>query len=182
VKLLTNTFGIPALCRRVQRCRRGIATVELALISPVFFLLLLAVIETSIFYFKASMMEGAVTTAVRGVMTGQDQSASGGALSAFNTSLCNALAGVISCGSVVVSMNAYANFSAAAAAATPTLFDANGNPITQGFNPGTGNQVVIAVVGYRYKFLTPMVGYALSPDHSGTVTATAAAVFLNEPF
>jgi Flp pilus assembly protein TadG len=157
--------------------------IELALISPVFFVLLMAVVETSLFYFKAAVLDGAVREAVRGIKTGQDQASGSGAQSAFTTKLCSGLAGMISCGSLVINMNAYASFAAAAAAVQPSLFDASGNPIAgQSFNPGTANQVVVVVVGYRYSFATPMVGTALSPDHSGTITATSSAVFRNEPF
>src|ERR1700674_1936102 len=59
--------------RRFRRNRRGSAAVEFALVAPVFFALLFAIIETGIMFFANQVLESITQNAARQVPTGQAQ-------------------------------------------------------------------------------------------------------------
>jgi Flp pilus assembly protein TadG len=56
--------------RRFRRNRRGSAAVEFALVAPVFFALLFAIIETSIVFFAGQVLETITQDAARTILTG----------------------------------------------------------------------------------------------------------------
>src|ERR1700722_14003273 len=62
--------------RHFRRNRRGSAAVEFALIAPLFFALLFAIIETAIMFFASQILETITQESARMVMTGQVQAAS----------------------------------------------------------------------------------------------------------
>ena len=59
--------------RRFRRNRRGSAAVEFALVAPVFFALLFAIIETAIMFFASQVLETMTANASRLIMTGTEQ-------------------------------------------------------------------------------------------------------------
>src|ERR1700677_3992169 len=61
-----------------RRCRdngRGSAAVEFALVAPVFFALLFAIVETAIMFFAGQVLETVTQESARQVLTGQAQTA-----------------------------------------------------------------------------------------------------------
>ena len=60
-----------SVLRRFRRSRRGSAAVEFALVAPVFFALLFAIIESSIFFFASQVLETVTQDLARVLMTGQ---------------------------------------------------------------------------------------------------------------
>jgi len=168
---------IMTAAKHLRRCRRGVIAIEYAIILPVFLPLLLGLVEVSFFYFKAIVLEGAVREATRVVRTGQAQ-ASGDALAMFKDTLCDNLAGVLTCGELSFYVRSGTKF---ADAVFDPVFNADGQPINQEFTPGAGSAVVTVRVGYQWTFLTPMLGEVLGGD-SAKVTMSSTAVFRNEPF
>jgi Flp pilus assembly protein TadG len=59
--------------RRFRRSRRGSVAVEFALVAPVFFALLFAIIEIAIVFFADQTLETVAQGSARYVMTGQAQ-------------------------------------------------------------------------------------------------------------
>ena len=64
-----------SVLRRFRRNRRGSAAVEFALVAPVFFALLFAIIETAIVFFASQVLETVTQNSARQIMTGQAQDA-----------------------------------------------------------------------------------------------------------
>src|SRR5258707_5624430 len=62
--------------RRFGRSRRGSAVVEFALVAPMFFGLLFAIIETALMFFASQVLETITQNSARVVLTGQAQSGS----------------------------------------------------------------------------------------------------------
>src|SRR5258707_11028519 len=58
---------------RFRRNRRGSAAVEFALVAPVFFALLFAIIETAIIFFASQVLETVTQNSARMILTGQAQ-------------------------------------------------------------------------------------------------------------
>ena len=69
----SNSSSSKAL-RRFRRNRRGSAAVEFALVAPMFFALLFAIIETAIVFFAGQVLETVTQNSARMIMTGQAQS------------------------------------------------------------------------------------------------------------
>src|SRR5258707_3590759 len=73
--------------RRFGRSRRGSAVVEFALVAPVFFALLFAIIETALMFFASQVLETVTANAARMVLTGQAQTAGYATGSAFKSNV-----------------------------------------------------------------------------------------------
>src|SRR5690242_4172888 len=67
-------FTLLAALRRFRRSRRGSAAVEFALVAPVFFALLFAIIEVAIMFFASQVLETVTQSSARVLLTGQAQS------------------------------------------------------------------------------------------------------------
>jgi Flp pilus assembly protein TadG len=61
--------------RRFRRNRRGSAAVEFALVAPLFFGLLFAIIEVALMFFASQVLETVTQDSARLVLTGQAQGA-----------------------------------------------------------------------------------------------------------
>ena len=59
--------------RRLRRDRQGSAAVEFALVAPMFFGLLFAIIETAMVFFAGQVLETVTQDSARTIMTGQAQ-------------------------------------------------------------------------------------------------------------
>ena len=59
--------------RRFRRNRRGSAAVEFALVAPIFFGLLFAIMEVALMFFASQVLEKVTQDAARMIMTGQAQ-------------------------------------------------------------------------------------------------------------
>src|SRR3954468_134681 len=80
---------------RFRRSRRGSAAVEFALVAPVFFALLFAIIETSLVYFAAQVLETGVQDSSRMIYTSQSVTAAN-----FRQDLCDRVSVLFSCANV----------------------------------------------------------------------------------
>src|ERR1700750_2044064 len=76
---MSSPAGSPATLRkalrRFRRNRRGSSAVEFALVAPVFFALLFAIIETAIVFFASQVLETITQDSARIIQTGQAQAA-----------------------------------------------------------------------------------------------------------
>ncbi len=70
-----STASFRNILRRFRRNRRGSAAVEFALVAPVFFALLFAIIETAFVFFAGQVLETITQNSARMVLTGQAQTA-----------------------------------------------------------------------------------------------------------
>src|SRR3954447_21573898 len=82
--------------RRFRRSRRGSAAVEFALVAPIFFALLFAIIETAIVFFAGQVLETVTQDSARMIMTGQAQSG-GYSQSQFKTYVCGKVSILFDC-------------------------------------------------------------------------------------
>ena len=96
--------------RRFRRSRRGSAAVEFALVAPVFFALLFAIIETAIVFFAGQVLETITQNSARMIMTGQAQTA-GYSQAQFQTYVCSQIPALFTCGNVYVDVESYSAFS-----------------------------------------------------------------------
>ena len=84
------------ILRRFGRNRRGSAAVEFALVAPVFFALLFAIIETAIVFFAGQVLETVTQDSARLIMTGQAQTAAY-TQAQFKTLVCSKVVALFDC-------------------------------------------------------------------------------------
>src|SRR5947209_15088389 len=73
---IASTGFVRTALRRFRGSRRGSAAVEFALVAPIFFALLFAIIETALMFFASQVLETITQNSARVVLTGQAQSGS----------------------------------------------------------------------------------------------------------
>src|SRR5215831_14336154 len=71
---VASTGSFRVRWRRFRRNRSGSAAVEFALVAPMFFALLFAIIETAMMFFASQVLETIAQDSARVVLTGQAQS------------------------------------------------------------------------------------------------------------
>jgi Flp pilus assembly protein TadG len=177
--LARSTASLRNVFRRFRGSRRGSAAVEFALVAPLFFALLFAIIETAIMFFANQSLESMAQDAGRSVLTGQAQSA-GWDASAFKANFCKPTTPIFTCANVAMDVQSYPTF---AAINLPTPIDANGNfVVPTNFSAGKPGDIVVVRVFYPWQLFVTGLGYNIS-NMSGSKRLLAATVaFRNEPY
>lgn len=175
--------GFRRLIRRFARHRRGATAVEFAMIAPLFFGSLFAIMETGTLYLKTTALEAGVEEAKRVTMTGQ-VAGSGNAtaqLSKFKSAFCDQAGWIIPCDDVKWDVRAFQTFGAAAMPnrlKADKTFDSSDLQ----FNPGKPCEIVVIRGYYMTKSITAMIRNDVAQLSSGDVVITGAAAFKNEPY
>src|SRR5665213_2118145 len=120
--LAASTASARNTLRRFRRNRRGSAAIEFALVAPVFFALLFAIIETAIMFFATQVLETMTQDSARAILTGQAQSGGvsicqAGGVSApctqatFTNYVCSQIPALFTCAGLYVDVESYSSFS-----------------------------------------------------------------------
>src|SRR4051795_6864150 len=98
---VSSTGSIRRLLRRFRRNRRASAALEFALVAPMFFALLFAIIETALMFFASQVLETVTQDSARQIMTGQAQNAAM-TQAQFKTLVCSKVAALFDCNGISV--------------------------------------------------------------------------------
>src|ERR1700756_4426831 len=104
-------ISLKSMLRRFRRHRRGSAAVEFALVAPVFFALLFAIVEVALMFFASQVLETVTQASARYLLTGQAQS---GSLTQaqFKTYVCSQIPALFTCANLQVNVQSYPSFAA----------------------------------------------------------------------
>jgi Flp pilus assembly protein TadG len=188
-------FTLRNALRRFRGNRRGSAVVEFALVAPMFFALLFAIIETAIMFFASQVLETVTQNSARVILTGQAQGVNGsvaacqvtaGVTSAcdqnsFKTYVCSQIPALFDCNSLYVDVQSYSSSFASVTLSnhvTNGTFDGSG----LGYNAGTAGQVVVVRLFYQWPIFVTGLGYRLFNLNGNYRLLVATAAFQNEPF
>ena len=175
-----STASVLKALRRFRRNRRGSAAVEFALVAPVFFALLFAIIEVSIVFFASQVLETVTQDSARTIMTGQAQTASQTAAQ-FKTSVCNRITVLFDClNGIYIDVQNYPTFTGVA------ILD----PIDAGKNftnnmkycPGNAGDIVVVRLFYQWPLFVTGLGFNIANLTGSKRLLSATAAFRNEPF
>lgn len=171
--------------KRFLKNTRGVTAVEFAMVAPVFFFAMGAVVETGLMLFTEYVLQSSVQEAARQVRTGQAQSA-GMSASQFKTEVCD-LAGVImDCeADVHVYVKSAATFSALQTATPSYLSVGNsygGAPESTSYSCGGPSQAVAIIATYDWDIVLPFMGAFGNVDGGNKRRIAGFAMFQNEPF
>lgn len=176
-----SSSAVPAknLLRRFRRNRRGATAVEFALIAPMFFALLFAIIEVALMFFATQVLETVTQASARYLLTGQAQGASM-TQGQFRNYVCSQIPGLFNCANLQVNVQSYPTFGTIP---NVSVFDANGNFVgATNYCPGNASATVFVQLSYQWPLFVTGLGFNMSNPgtHSRWLTSTAA--FQNEPF
>jgi Flp pilus assembly protein TadG len=176
---MTSAVSLKTLLRRFRRHRRGSAAVEFALVAPVFFALLFAIIEVALMFFATQVLETVTQASARYVMTGQAQSGSS-TQAQFKTYVCSQIPALFTCANVQVNVQSYSAFGSIS---NSSVYDASGNFIgPTNYCPGNGGDIVFVSLSYQWPLFVTGLGFNMSNPGTTKKWLTATAAFQNEPF
>jgi Flp pilus assembly protein TadG len=187
-----STASFRTLLRRFRRNGRASAVVEFALVAPLFFALLFAIIETALMFFASQVLETVTQESARMIITGQAQSGQVAACqisganapctqASFKSLVCSQIPALFNCTKLYVDVESYSSFSNVTFS---NQIDASGNFITNNmqYNPGGPGNIVVVRVFYPWQLFVTGLGYNIAnlTGHQRLLIATAA--FQNEPY
>ena len=185
-------FTLRKALRRFRGNRRGSAAVEFALVAPIFFALLFAIIETALMFFAGQVLETITQNSARAILTGQAQ-AQGGSVAAcqtvanvvsacdqttFKAYVCTQIPALFDCSKLYVDVVSTSSFGALNL--TSYGDSCTFNPTGMQYSAGASGQVVVVRLFYQWPLIVTGLGYNIGCNNKRLMVATAA--FKNEPF
>lgn len=175
--------------RRFRRSRRGSTAVEFALVAPVFFALLFAIIETSMVFFAGQMLESGIQESGRQLYTHQLQDSGKSTAqqeAAFKDDLCSRVQVLMSC-----PLDVDVKFYPAGTTITITdPIDSSGNydssALTFALPPQNSSATVVVRGFYQWPLFVTGLGYNIANIARGTSNSkkllAATTAFHVEPY
>ncbi|MDB5653396.1 MAG: TadE family protein [Tardiphaga sp.] len=172
-----SPLAAPArLLRRFGRSRRGSAAVEFAIVAPIFFAMIFAIIETAMVFFAGQVLETAVQDTGRAFFTSTTVSQTD-----YNTAICSRIKVLMDCTKV---RNDVQTYPAGTAFTISDPIDSNGNFVDSfSYNPPSSTDTTSTVVVrayYQWPLFVTGLGYNIANINRGgtsqsrLLTATAA--------
>jgi Flp pilus assembly protein TadG len=193
-----------AVRRRMRKDgTRANATIEFAMIAPVFFTLLMGIIETGILFYAQNTLQFSTQTAGRLVRTGIAQATVPGAAAQctggaggtggggsyltsqewFKDQICCGISNIMTNCTTALHVNVQ-NYSAGFGANFSNTTDASGNlqPVADTYSPGSPCDVVLLRATYNWSVVTPILSWFLVNMSGGNHLLSATTAFRNEPY
>lgn len=168
------------ILRRFRRNKKGAAAVEFALVAPMFFAVLFAIIEMALVFFASQILETVTQDTSRLIMTGQAQNAAF-TQAQFKNAVCAKLVTMFDCvNGISIDVQSYKAFS------TIDISD----PIDAGKNfvppnnylPGGPGDIVVVRLFYKWPLFVTGLGFNIANVGTNQRLLTATAAFQNEPY
>jgi|SRR5882724_1642798 len=179
---LMSSPAAPAgnILRRFRRNHRGSAAVEFALVAPVFFGLLFAIIELAMVFFASQMLETATQDSARTIMTGQAQT-SAFTQAQFKNLVCSKIVVMFDCANgVSIDVQSYTAFGSVNIA---DPIDASKNFVApNNYLPGGPGDIVVVRIFYQWPLFVTGLGFNVANLSGSKRLLTATAAFQNEPY
>lgn len=175
-------FLVGVMFKKWVRRKDGTTAIEFSLLAIPYLMLTLGVIELSLMFTSASMLEAATASTARLIRTGQLQQASEDPavqLEMFRDAFCANAAVFVPCDEIlieVVNMGSFDSFSNF----TPQ-FDEEGNLTPRTFDAGGARDVMLVRAAFQYRMMTPLVGPLLSGE-DGRMLFMSTFVMQTEPY
>jgi Flp pilus assembly pilin Flp len=171
---------------RFRENQRGSAAVEFALVAPLFFALLFAIIETGMVFFASQSLETTVQDSARTIRTGQAQIAKYDKASFKKDVVCANASVLFDCeNGIYVDVQSYPSGFESVKISDPVTRD----PITGDnfvdntkYDAGGPGAIVVVRLFYQWPLFVTGLGYNLANLSGSKRLLAATAVFKNEPF
>ena len=165
---------------RFRGNQRGSAAVEFALVAPLFFALLFAIIETGLVFFASQGLETALQDSARMILTGQAQTAKYDKQGFKKNVVCTYVNALFDCEKgIYVDVQSYSGFGSVKIS----------EPIAGGifvdntvYKPGGPGDIVVVRLFYQWPIYVIGLGYNIANLSGSKRLLSATAAFKNEPF
>jgi Flp pilus assembly protein TadG len=168
------------ILRRFRRNHRGSAVVEFALVAPIFFGLLFAIIELALVFFASQVLETVTQDSARQIMTGQAQTAAF-TQAQFKNLVCSKITVMFDCvNGVSIDVQSYSGFGSVNIA---DPIDASRNFVPpNNYLPGGPGDIVVVRIFYQWPLIVTGLGFNVANLSGSKRLLTATAAFQNEPY
>ena len=168
------------ILRRFGRNRKGAAAVEFALVAPMFFAVLFAIIEMALVFFASQILETVAQDTSRLIMTGQAQNAAF-TQAQFKNAVCAKLVTMFDCvNGVSIDVQSYPQFSSVDIS---DPIDAGKNFVPpNNYLPGGPGDIVVVRLFYKWPLYVTGLGFNIANVGTNQKLLTATAAFQNEPY
>lgn len=165
--------------KSLSKAEGGSTLIEFALLAPVFFMLVMGLVEFVLFQYKAYTLNFVVYEAARNLQTGEVQSQAD-MQAAFKEEICNNSGALIDCEAIDYDVRAFDEISDITY--PPPVFDEEGNPTNFVFEPGGPNKYSVVRASIHHQFITPFMDklFRMGPDMPAIVNSFV--VVRNEPW
>ena len=177
------------ILRRFRRNRRASAAVEFALVAPIFFGLLFAIIETAIVFFASQVLETITQDSARIIETGQSQSGlitgcatTGCTQAQFGQYVCGQIPTLFSCSGMYVDVESCPSASGFSCVAFNSQISNGTFTNNMQYTPGGPGYIVVVKLFYIWPLFVTGLGYNVANLSGSQRLLTATAVFKNEPY
>jgi Flp pilus assembly protein TadG len=179
------------ILRRFRRSRAGSAAVEFALVAPMFFALLFAIIEVAIMFFASQVLETICQDSARALMTGQAQTGavatcavSGVATpctqATFQQYACSQIPALFSCANLYVDVESYSSFTNVTI--NNQIVSGTFQSANMQYSPGGPGNTVVVRMFYQWPLFVTGMGFNISNLSGNQRLLVATAAFQNEPY
>ena len=178
---VSPTASMRRLLRRFRRNRRASAALEFALVGPIFFALLFAIIETGLMFFANQVLETATQDSARMILTGQAQNGSYSKQD-FAKYVCNntSVSILFDCNSIYIDVKSYSSFGSVSIG---NQIDNSGNFINNmTYSPGAAGDIVVVRMFYQWPIFVTGLGYNITNLSGSKRLLAGTAAFKNEPY
>jgi Flp pilus assembly protein TadG len=168
------------ILRRFGRNKKGAAAVEFALVAPMFFAVLFAIIEMALVFFASQILETVTQDTSRLIMTGQAQNAAF-TQAQFKNAVCAKLVTMFDCvNGVSIDVKSYPQFSSVDIS---DPIDAGKNFVPpNNYLPGGPGDIVVVRLFYKWPLYVTGLGFNIANVGTNQKLLTATAAFQNEPY
>jgi Flp pilus assembly protein TadG len=167
------------ILRRFRRNRRGSAAVEFAMVAPIFFGLLFAIIELAMVFFAGQVLETVTQDSARVIMTGQAQTAKF-SQAQFKNLVCSNIVALFDCvNGISIDVQSYKSF---AAVDIKDPIDAGNFVPPNNYLPGDPGDIVVVRLFYKWPLFVTGLGFNIANVGNSERLLTATAAFQNEPY
>jgi Flp pilus assembly protein TadG len=165
--------------RQLSREEGGNVLIEFALLAPVFFMLVMGLVEFVLYQYKTYALNHVVYEAARNLQTGEVQS-NNDMQAAFNDEVCAQAGVLIDCNEITFDVRTFDDL--ADITYPPVTFDEDGVPTNFVFDPGGANQYSVVRAAMHHQFITPFMDhlFQMGPDMPAIVNAYV--IVKNEPW
>ena len=169
--------------RRFRRNRRGSTAVEFALVAPLFFGMLFAIIETAIVFFAGQVLEQGMADMARQMLTHQAQD-SGMTEADFKTKLCDRIKVMFNCQGSLANLTVDVKTFPPGTVITitdPIVSGSLTGPFAYSLPPSGSPNTVVVRAFYEWPLYVTRFGYNISNLSGSKRLLAATAAFHVEP-
>ena len=165
--------------KRLSKEEGGNTLIEFALLAPVFFMLVMGLVEFVLYQYKTYALNHVTYEAARNLQTGEVSNADD-MLQAFKDEVCAHSGLMIDCNEIYFDVRSFKTIPEITY--PPVEFDSEGKPTNFKFEPGKANEYSVVRAAIHHQFITPFMDklFRMGPDMPAIVNAFC--IVRNEPW